>query len=415
MFTRGRLDRLPLLTVVLGLLISAAPLRACQIPVFRYALERWPAAPYEATVFHRRPLDSVQQAQVNALRGAAHAPANLAVSTINVDGKPSADDQAAWAAAQAESERSGGGAPRLPWLVLRLPDASRAMWSGPLRDAPPAMLLDSPARRAVRAELLRGQSVVWLLVETGDAQRDAPALRRMQEDLPRLEKSIVMPEMDPTVPEARLLSPVPLRVGFSLVRVSRTDPAERFFVEMLLHALKPSDRDAPVVVPVFGQGRALCTFVGDDIESKGLDDAAQFLAGACSCQVKELNPGFDLLMSGDWAADLHLASDVGDWATDPARPAPTTGPATRAAGVAAASSQSGEPADVAGARLVSNPSTGTAASTGDYVIVHHQVFPQRQPRSNRLLGAIAVAGAVAIIFALMALRSRRRDARGGRQ
>ena len=35
---------------------------ACNVPVFRYALERWEADPYEMVVFHREPLTAEQQA-----------------------------------------------------------------------------------------------------------------------------------------------------------------------------------------------------------------------------------------------------------------------------------------------------------------------------------------------------------------
>src|SRR5512136_1886912 len=40
--------------LVLAFLLSSIPSAlACSVPVFRYALERWPASPYEAVVFHR--------------------------------------------------------------------------------------------------------------------------------------------------------------------------------------------------------------------------------------------------------------------------------------------------------------------------------------------------------------------------
>jgi len=44
----------------------------------------------------------------------------------------------------------------------------------------------------------------------------------------------------------------------------------------------------------------LCAFAGREIHAGNLEDAAKFLAGPCSCQVKELNPGIDILMAADW-------------------------------------------------------------------------------------------------------------------
>src|SRR5262249_34009543 len=38
----------------------------------------------------------------------------------------------------------------------------------------------------------------------------------------------------------------------------------------------------------------------DDLTAETLTDAAVFLTGRCSCQVKRLNPGVDLLVSADW-------------------------------------------------------------------------------------------------------------------
>jgi len=58
--------------------------------------------------------------------------------------------------------------------------------------------------------------------------------------------------------------------------------------------------DVPVVFPVFGRGRILCALAGKAIVAGNLEDAATFLAGPCSCQVKELNPGIDILMAADW-------------------------------------------------------------------------------------------------------------------
>jgi hypothetical protein len=36
------------------------------------------------------------------------------------------------------------------------------------------------------------------------------------------------------------------------------------------------------------------------LEPQVIEQAAKFLCGACSCLVKEQNPGFDLLLTSDW-------------------------------------------------------------------------------------------------------------------
>jgi hypothetical protein len=51
----------PLLRLlVLGTLLVTEALWACSVPVFRYALEKWPADAYLTTVFHRGPLTAAQ-------------------------------------------------------------------------------------------------------------------------------------------------------------------------------------------------------------------------------------------------------------------------------------------------------------------------------------------------------------------
>ena len=64
------------------LLICAAALaghaRACSVPVFRYALERWENAPYQAIVFHRGPLSDIDKQVINVLKAAGEGPAATA-------------------------------------------------------------------------------------------------------------------------------------------------------------------------------------------------------------------------------------------------------------------------------------------------------------------------------------------------
>ena len=55
------------LTWLAVLLLAPAAGRACNVPVFRYALERWAADAYELVVFHREPLTTNQQALVASL------------------------------------------------------------------------------------------------------------------------------------------------------------------------------------------------------------------------------------------------------------------------------------------------------------------------------------------------------------
>jgi hypothetical protein len=44
----------------------------------------------------------------------------------------------------------------------------------------------------------------------------------------------------------------------------------------------------------------LLPLIGAGITPQNIQEAAGFLAGPCSCEVKEQNPGFDLLVGTDW-------------------------------------------------------------------------------------------------------------------
>ena len=96
----------------------------------------------------------------------------------------------------------------------------------------------------------------------------------------------------------------------AVVKVSRTDPAEKWLVKMLL-AVEPDLNDAeyakdPMVFAVYGRGRAMPPYVGKGITTENLLDCVTFLAGACSCTVKDRNPGVDLLMRFDWDAAAEV-------------------------------------------------------------------------------------------------------------
>lgn len=60
--------------------------------------------------------------------------------------------------------------------------------------------------------------------------------------------------------------------------------------------------DEPMVFVVYGRGRALPPYIGKGITYDNLVEVTDFITSACSCTVKEQNPGVDLLMAYDWEA-----------------------------------------------------------------------------------------------------------------
>ncbi len=258
-------------------LFGAAALQACQVPVFRYALENWSPAPWRVRL------------PDTALPGVETAGANLQI------------------------ERAAGFAT----LELRLPEGEgegSPAWTGPADAAHWQQMLDSPARRELARRLLAGESAVWLLLESGDAAKDAAAATVLEQALKVAQAELKLPEGVVTpaqLDEAGrkgtaadvLHSDLPLRLAFSVLRLSREDPAEAVLRAMLMK-VEPDLGDyaaEPMVFAVFGRGRALEPLIGRGIHADNIREAASYLCGACSCEIKEQNPGMDLLLMADWA------------------------------------------------------------------------------------------------------------------
>jgi len=151
---------------------------------------------------------------------------------------------------------------------------------------------------------------VWLLLEGGETSKDEATARLLETELARLEKTLKLPETDEEGPP--LLSDVPLKISFPVMRLSRRDPLEKSFVGLLSRSGGDlAEGKGPVVLPVFGRGRALWPLSGERLSAAEIAEAAEFLTGACSCQVKEMNPGLDLLFDADWEKSLSAPPSAG--------------------------------------------------------------------------------------------------------
>jgi len=299
MFNR-HLTRSALWLAVVGGAFCAVSVWACSVPVFRYALEKWPADPYQAIVFHRGALSGAQQEMVRELAregmaGRLHA--NLTAQTIDLDQNANPDVLQFWQQLGAESA---------PWLVVKYPSPTRLagrVFSGPLDRAAIAQVLESPARKEIVQRLASGQSAVWVLLEVGDPKQDDAAAELIQTRLKYLAGVLKLPKIEAQDVASGLIS-VPehaLKLEFSLLRLSRADHAEQAFVKMLLGTEADlEEMKEPMVFPIFGRARALYALIGKGINHETIDEAASFLIGQCSCQVKEQNPGVDLLFAADW-------------------------------------------------------------------------------------------------------------------
>ena len=314
--------------------------QACSVPVFRYALERWPASTYECLVFHSGPLKPEDSPALRRLQDAAEGKqmsANVGVTLVDVK-DPKLDEglRKLWEKHKAAAEKAGA-----PWMAVLYPPEARIekeLWAGVLTEKAVDMLLVSPVRTELAKRILSGDSVVWLLIESGDAAKDKAAAKVLEEATVRLGKELKLPEIEAEDQRFMTATQPPLKLAFSVLRLRRNDPAEEMLVRTLLGEAVLGDQPppkGPVVVPIIGRGRAAGMIGGEPppapsvkpeapagkgerdktdqaapkpqakpeeeaINPEIIEDAARFLTGECSCTIKEQMRGLDLLISADW-------------------------------------------------------------------------------------------------------------------
>ena len=262
------------------LLHAIAP--ACDIPVFRYALDRWPADAFHLALSEETLSDPAIKNSLDELAKRYD---------VNLDYGEAEEGQT-------EPAR------------LLFPDNTGIAWSGTLDPPTFDRILDSPARKRVVDELMAGTSIVWVYVEGGDSATDDKMVKQVTERLDYIHSIAELPEMDPNDP-SNTLGPGPdLEIKFAVIRLSPETAEEEQFIDML-RGPEPEDdlAEGGFFVPVFGRGRALAAIPNSLIDDSLVDDACLFLLGACSCEVKDLNPGWDLLFTFDWELGLEAVEE----------------------------------------------------------------------------------------------------------
>lgn len=316
---------------------SARPVLACNVPVFRYALERWRTDRFHLVLFHRGVLPDAEKALLKDLNDkldAGGAAPNCDLTIIDLD-RQGDEPERNWLKST-ETVAS-------PTLLVRTPRSAgyaATLWTGPFTKLAVADVLDSPVRREVLKRIRQGESGVIILLESADRQKNDAAERLIMGEIVRLSPELGSPvlagnltgqfaNVSAPLPAAAVLFPErvaplrfpptydpsgrsgpPLRIAFSILRVKRNDPAERLLVQMLLNSEDDvSDCPEPLVFPVFGRGRSLLALMGKGINTSMVHDYCNYLVGACQCEVKAANPGFELLMTADWDAIAEGKAD----------------------------------------------------------------------------------------------------------
>lgn len=318
--------------VVLTHLTGEAPLSACDTPVYRYAMYRWEPTPYELYFFHREaPGEADKQVQelVDRLgRRDEKSRANLVYLPVNLAedeklvGVP-ADVKQGWLAKEN---------PPVPSYMLVTP-LGQQVYFGQFDAQEIEKLITSPVRDKFAAMLGDGNTGVLLFIEGKDEKANEAALEMLgalQADVevgkiklyagaadmfppgvgpgpgrggaPRVEPPAEEKPGDAKPGDAAKKDEPKQSVG--LIRIARDDPAEQWLLQQLQAAERDLDKYAnePMVFVVYGRGRALPPYIGAGITRENMLDCLYFISGACSCTVKEQNPGVDLLVRYNWEA-----------------------------------------------------------------------------------------------------------------
>lgn len=305
------------LQFVVVFMLSGMAAQACNIPVFRYALERWNPDSCEVIVFHRMALKADDEIRIQALEQASLAGNGVAnLNVIRCDVATTQDKELSdlWETVKGKSGSS------LPTMVIRSKHGKDRIinhWHGSLDQAEVEGLVESPARAELIRRLQSGDAIVWLLLKSPDEGRTKIVREMLRAQCEALPKKVELPE-GIGLPGSELYSEVPLLLQFSVLEIDPSDPKEQFLVK-LLTGFQPEAAESgePLIAPVFGRGRALEVVPAGQLDAELMEGLTVFLCGACSCQVKEQNPGFDLLLSTNWNTVLFGEDSEGPPPVEP--------------------------------------------------------------------------------------------------
>lgn len=346
-----------------ALLAASQIAGACNVPVFRFALERWISDNYALVVAHDKPLTAEQRKLADNLidmSWESDGTANLSVQVLDLAATP--DDPAVR---------------YLPLDQIALPAAflfypagfgePTMIWQAPLTAENVTRLTCSPLRDAFVAQAVKGITATWILLESGQQAADDAAEQVLRECLTAAQQDLQLPagvihpsgeitgEAGPATddngyfdPEDQLESGIPLTIAFEVLRMSPDDPREDVLRGMLMNVVPGLQAKAgqPLAFPLFGRGRILEPLAGAEIQNDNIAAISSYLCGPCSCQVKAQNPGVDMLLDEDWPARLAGVTAIQERALPPL------------SGTAAITGEAAmDPAPAAGALAASRPAS----------------------------------------------------------
>jgi len=279
--------------LVLLFLLPLDILVACTTPVFRYAMEMWEQDRYDALIIYDGSLTHQEEEIIRSLQKAIHHHASLNLSLQKID--VASERRTVKAILGKEMPAT------LPVICLWHPKQmgyAPPFFSERLSGITTEQIVQSTARKAIGDHLLRGVPVVWVLVTSGNREKDTTAMGILERELQSAATDILNdPVFEPHFKHIRdqsNLFPQVVLHGSGLQQ-------EKILQSVILDDDQDLDEmNEPLVFPVYGRGRVLCVLAGEQVEARNIQDVIAFVLNPCSCQIKLANPGFDLLMRADW-------------------------------------------------------------------------------------------------------------------
>jgi hypothetical protein len=270
----------PGIVLFIALFLTFGVATACDVPVFRFALERWQPDTYKVMI-----TGQYSEPEKDQLR--------QPLELINV-----------------EVEFLEGEQPRVDLFTPG--EHPKRIFSHDAPQQAVAQIADSDIRKAVVDKILSGVSGVFVIVNSGNEAQDNQALIEVNHAIQNAEKQLTIlsgvvhadsEEKDLRDPDNNLRSTLDLKIDFDVIVMDRSNDV--VITQMLLSVEDDlSDIESVMVFPLFGRGRVLPPFIGKGISRDNLMTPLREITAACSCTIKNQNPGSDIILQADWDARL---------------------------------------------------------------------------------------------------------------
>ena len=277
--------------IALFLIFLANSVMSCTVPVFQYAMERWTQSYYHGVLLYSGNLSQEEKetfASFHRMLKNNNSLLNLQVEKLNVESRPD----------QYKRLLKGADPGNLPALALWYPrqkGQNKPFWIGDLQMSDLEKIGESSKRREITGHLIKGSPVVWLLVYPQGHDNKQVPLNSLQSGITKsVEAMKQRPQYKP------LLGENGKEVSFPVVTLSAGSQKESVVLSMITGLRDGSSVKEPIVIPVFGRGRALTTFTADKISEERIYNIMTFLMSPCACQIKMASPGTDMLVQANW-------------------------------------------------------------------------------------------------------------------